>query len=140
MRREIFKAIPPFIIAGALALVFFTTRYSQSEGQQVDDLHIRLRVDPTPARVGDNTVLVQITTGEGQMLQPVRVVFKYFPVPPAYMIPQPEPVAEVEAMPAGDGVYQASLHLTRPEKWKLAVEAYRPDRPRTTAWFTIDVQ
>jgi len=127
-------------------VVLYAFGYDQSDGQWVGDLKIGLVTTPSPPKVGQNTLRVTLRDRSGAPVTGARVVFYTFDVPPAYQIPQEYPVVETEGTPAGEGVYTVEAHLKKPGPYKVAVKVHgaggrqSPDRPVTTAWFTLEVK
>lgn len=134
---------------GALVVIFgalYAFGYDQGDGQRIGDLKISLTTAPSPPKVGQNTLRIEVRDRSGAPVTEAQATFYTFDVPPAYQIPQEYPVIEVAGKPAGDGVYTAEVNLKKPGLWKVAAkihgagERHPPGRPVTTAWFTVDVK
>lgn len=110
--------------------------------QALDDLLVTFSSEPSPARVGENTLKVRVTDRDGKSMEPSEVRFHYYPFvfrvkdAPA----DPNEVVRVTNALAGPDGYTAKVSFEKPGPWKVTVKTVRPEKPETLVTFTLDVR
>tara|TARA_R110002096_G_scaffold364311_1_gene557384 strand:- start:27214 stop:29103 length:1890 start_codon:yes stop_codon:yes gene_type:complete len=89
------------------------------------DLEIAIDIDPSTARVGDNTLVIEVRDADGQPIENVDI--EAFAQMPA-MGAMPAMRAPADLKPMGPGRYEGSVDLTMRGEWPLTVEIKDPMR------------
>lgn len=89
------------------------------------DLEIAIGIDPSTARVGDNTLMIELRDADGQPIENVDI--EAFAQMPA-MGAMPAMRAPADLEPMGSGRYEGSMDLTMRGEWPLTVEVKDPER------------
>lgn len=89
------------------------------------DLEIAIGIDPSTARVGDNTLMIELRDADGQPIENVDI--EAFAQMPA-MGAMPAMRAPADLEPMGSGRYEGSMDLTMRGEWPLTVEIKDPER------------
>jgi Cu(I)/Ag(I) efflux system membrane fusion protein len=110
-----------------------TKEQPSKQEKVVDEVGVVLMTDPTPPRVGDNRIRVQVNTGTRKE-QPTAVsLTSTMPMPD--MMP-----ATVRMKPAAEADwFEASVNLGMAGKWDLTVTIQRRGQPEVKAEFSVMV-
>lgn len=95
--------------------------------------HLKLRVstEPAPARLGDNTLRIEIKDAQGQPVTDATIALEYTMDMPGMMIDK------AQASHTGQGVYTAQVRFTMAGPWGVTVSVQRPGRPEVRERFTV---
>jgi Cu(I)/Ag(I) efflux system membrane fusion protein len=108
------------------------TREQKSKHEKVvEGVGVILMTEPTPPRVGDNRIRIQVSTGTSKE-QPAAVSLTYT-MPMPGMVPVTIPM-KPEAEPDW---FEATANLAMAGQWDLTVTVHRPGRPEVKADFSV---
>lgn len=110
------------------------TSTKERKGRQektVEGIGIVMTTEPSPARVGENRIRVQVNTGTRKDV-PSSVSLTYTMPMPGMM---PATVA-MKPSTEPDG-FEATVNLGMAGQWDLTVTVSRPDRPVAKATFSV---
>ena len=102
--------------------------------QQVDDLKIEINI--SPARVGQNTFMLMIITPNGQPVFSAKEVLLRFTSSQANVAP-----SELQLIGDGSGMYMATgTYLSFPDNWQVQAVVRRDDKFDAYANFDVQLQ
>jgi membrane fusion protein, copper/silver efflux system len=97
-----------------------------------DDLRLRFRTQPDPAKVGDNRLRIEVKDTRGQPVTDAILTLDYTMDMPGMMI------EEAQASHAGGGVYEAKLRFAMAGPWGVTVSIQRPGQAEVRERFTVN--
>jgi hypothetical protein len=102
--------------------------------RQVDD--IKLEINITPARVGENTFMLMLISSDGQPIGSAKQVLLRFTSSQANI-----PPSELQMIGDGSGMYMAKgTYLSLPGKWQVQVVVRRANKFDAFANFNLTLQ
>ena len=106
--------------------------------QEVEGLIVSLSTEPNPPRAGETVFKARLADKQGRPVTDAKVQFSSF-MPYEKVPTEPEQyVKAVEGELRGEA-YQATIHFTKPGRWKVSLKISRPKIPFILATFTLDV-
>jgi Cu(I)/Ag(I) efflux system membrane fusion protein len=96
------------------------------------DLRLRLRTQPDPAKVGDNTLLIEVKDTRGQPVTDATLTLDYTMDMPGM------PIEKAQALHLGEGIYEAKVRLTMAGPWGVTVSIQRPGQAEVRERFTVN--
>ncbi len=99
----------------------------------VGDLKLRVSTAPQPAKLGDNTLRIEVTDTQGKPITDATIALEYIMDMPGMMIDK------VQASHTGGGVYEAKVRFTMAGPWAVTVSVQRPGRAEVRERFTVKV-
>ncbi|MBI3301145.1 MAG: efflux RND transporter periplasmic adaptor subunit [Deltaproteobacteria bacterium] len=101
--------------------------------KQVGALSIAVSTVPEPAKLGDNTLRVQVKDSAGKPVADATVSVEYTMDMPGMMIDK------AEAKHAGEGIYEAQVRFAMAGPWGVTVSIRRPGQTEVRERFTVQV-
>jgi membrane fusion protein, copper/silver efflux system len=98
----------------------------------VDGFTIALSTDPSPPRVGQNRILVQVTDESGQMVPSVNLTLTSAMSMPGMPLTS-TPMQQLRK----NGLYEAGINLGMAGQWDLTVTVQRQSGPSIRATFSV---
>src|SRR5215510_7490585 len=109
------------------------TAQAKPTEKKVDALSVTVSTAPESAKLGDNTLRVQVKEGAGQPVTDAAVSLEYTMDMPGMMIDK------AEAKHAGGGVYKAPVRFAMAGPWGVTVSIRRPGQAEARERFTVSV-
>jgi Cu(I)/Ag(I) efflux system membrane fusion protein len=94
-------------------------------------LKLRVRTEPAPATLGENTLRVEVKDAQGQPVTDATVALEYTMDMPGMMIDQ------AQASHTGEGIYEATVRFTMAGPWGITVSVRRPGQAEVRERFTV---
>lgn len=99
--------------------------------KMVGEFTFALSTEPSPPRIGENRVLVQVTDGSGRVVPDINLTL-------TSTMPMPGmPVTQASLRLREKGVYEATINLGMAGQWDLAVTAQRKSASPMQATFSV---
>jgi membrane fusion protein, copper/silver efflux system len=95
------------------------------------NLKLRLRTEPEPAKVGEDTLRIEVRDARGQPVTDATLALEYTMDMPGMMIDK------AQAIHTGRGVYEAKIRLTMAGPWGVTVSIQRPGQAEVRERFTV---
>jgi hypothetical protein len=99
----------------------------------VGTLKLRVSTAPEPAKLGDNTLRIEVKDAQGQPVTDATVALEYTMDMPGMMIDK------AQASHGGGGVYEAKVRFTMAGPWGVTVSVQRPGQTEVRERFTVQV-
>jgi hypothetical protein len=144
MNRKLRCVVHGWVVAGLLiagnlsGVVWGGEARGVTLHHQAAGLIAALTTQPSPPRVGENLLRVDLTDAQNQPLPhaQVRLVITQALTMPGMHSERPQ---EVEATSTHVGSYAGRVHLATPGRWEVIVKVVRPGHPATEAVFYLNV-
>jgi Cu(I)/Ag(I) efflux system membrane fusion protein len=98
----------------------------------VGNLKLRVSTAPEPAKLGDNTLRIEVTDAQGQPVTDATVALEYTMDMPGMMIDK------AQASHTRGGVYEAKVRFTMAGPWGVTVSVQRPGQAAVRERFTVN--
>lgn len=99
----------------------------------VGNLKLRVSTQPQPAKLGDNTLRIEVKEAQDKPVTDAVVALEYTMDMPGMMIDK------AEAKHAGEGVYEAPVRFSMAGPWGVTVSMRRPGQAEVRERFTVQV-
>lgn len=96
------------------------------------EIKLRLGTQPEPARVGDNTLRLEVRDARGQPVTNAALAVEYTMDMPGMM------VDTAKIVPIGKGIYEAKVRFTMAGPWNVTVKVERPGQAEVRERFTLN--
>jgi RND family efflux transporter, MFP subunit len=96
------------------------------------ELKLRIRTEPEPAKVGDNTLRIEVKDARGQPITNATLTLEYTMDMVGMMIDK------APASHTKEGVYEARVRFTMAGPWGVTVSIQRPRQAEVRARFTVN--
>jgi Cu(I)/Ag(I) efflux system membrane fusion protein len=98
----------------------------------ISNLKLRVSTTPEPAKLGDNTLRIEVKDAQGQPVTDATVALEYTMDMPGMMI------EKASAAHSGEGVYEARVRFTMAGPWGVTVNVQRPGQATVRERFTLN--
>jgi Cu(I)/Ag(I) efflux system membrane fusion protein len=98
----------------------------------VGGLKLRVSTAPEPAKLGDNTLRIEVKGAQGQPVTDATVALEYTMDMPGMMIDK------AQASHSSGGIYEAKVRFTMAGPWGVTVSVQRPGQAAVRERFTVN--
>lgn len=110
-----------------------TSAMAGPQEKTVGNLKLRVSTAPEPAKLGDNTLRVEVEDAQGQPVTDATIALEYTMDMPGMMIDK------AQATHTSAGAYEATVRFTMAGPWGVTVSVQRPGQTEVRARFTVQV-
>ena len=100
----------------------------------VGNLKLRVSTEPQLAKLGDNTLRVEVKDAQGKPVTDATVALEYTMDMPGMMI------EKALASHSGGGVYEAKVKFAMAGSWGVTVSVQRPGQAEVRERFTVNAR